>query len=159
MKKNFFAGFILFLSCSIFIISCGSNDNEIQSEVNNKLSNRTGITASIKGGVVVLNGTCPDQDCKTNAEQSVKGVKGVKSVTNNITIVSVQDTAPVDIASDETLKSSVNNVIENYKGVQADVKNGVIMLRGQITRDDLQKLLISLNELKPQKIENQLVIK
>jgi osmotically-inducible protein OsmY len=67
--------------------------------------------------------------------------------------------APVEISSDATLRTSVDNVIKAYDGVQADVKDGVVTLRGNIKQDDLQTLIMKVQELKPKKVENQLVIK
>jgi len=66
---------------------------------------------------------------------------------------------PVEISSDETLRNSVSNVIKGYDGVQADVKDGVVTLRGNIKQDELQTLIMKVQELKPKKVENQLVIK
>jgi len=66
---------------------------------------------------------------------------------------------PVEISSDETLRNSVADVIKAYDGVQADVKDGVVTLRGNIKQDDLQSLIMKVQELKPKKVENQLVIK
>jgi hypothetical protein len=43
--------------------------------------------------------------------------------------------------------------------VQAEVMNGVITLRGQVKRDNLQQLMMDLNALQPKKIDNQLIIK
>ena len=67
--------------------------------------------------------------------------------------------APVEITADEPLRASVNDAVKQYDGVEAEVKDGVVTLRGEIKRDNLQKLMMSLNELKPKKIENQLVVK
>lgn len=66
---------------------------------------------------------------------------------------------PVEISPDATLRTSVDNVIKAYDGVQADVKDGVVTLRGNIKQDDLQTLIMKVQELKPKKVENQLVIK
>lgn len=68
-------------------------------------------------------------------------------------------TTTPEISSDATLRTSVDNVIRAYDGVQADVKDGVITLRGNIKQDDLQTLIMKVQELKPKKVENQLVIK
>jgi ABC-type oligopeptide transport system substrate-binding subunit len=65
----------------------------------------------------------------------------------------------VEISSDATLRSSVNDVVRAYDGVQADVKDGVVTLRGNIKQDELQTLIMKVQELKPKKVENQLVIK
>ena len=66
---------------------------------------------------------------------------------------------PVEISTDAALRTSVDNVIKAYDGVQADVKDGVVTLRGNIKQDDLQTLIMKVQELKPKKVENQLVIK
>ena len=67
--------------------------------------------------------------------------------------------APVEVNTDATLRTSVDNVIKAYDGVQADIKDGVVTLRGNIKQDDLQTLIMKVQELKPKKVENQLVIK
>lgn len=119
-----------------------------------------GVDASIKDGVVTLTGECSTEECRKDCADVVKNVKGVKNVENNIRVASATtSSAPVEINADETLKTSVNNVIQNYKGVEADIKDGVVTLRGEIKRANLQDLMVSLNELKPRKVDNQLVIK
>jgi len=65
----------------------------------------------------------------------------------------------VEINSDATLRTSVDNVLKSYDGVTADVKDGVVTLRGSIKQDDLQQLIMKVQELKPKKVENQLTIK
>src|SRR5688572_3817808 len=65
----------------------------------------------------------------------------------------------VEINPDATLRTSVDNVLKAYDGVTADVKDGVITLRGSIKQDDLQTLIMKVQELKPKKVENQLTIK
>ncbi len=67
--------------------------------------------------------------------------------------------APVEINSDATLRTSVDNVLKSYDGVSADIKDGVVTLRGNIRQDDLQSLIMKVQELKPKKVENQLTIK
>jgi hypothetical protein len=116
-------------------------------------ANFAGVNASVTDGVVTLTGQCNDDNCKTNAEQAVKDIDGVKKVVNNITV------APVVISGDNELSSGVQRITARYTGVQADVNDGVITLRGQLKRDSLQQLMMDLNALQPKKIENQLVIK
>jgi osmotically-inducible protein OsmY len=112
-----------------------------------------GVNATVNEGVVTLTGQCNDDNCKTNAENAVKDMDGVKKVVNNITVV------PVAIAPDNSLNSGVERITARYSGVQADVNDGVITLRGQLKRDSLQQLMMDLNALQPKKIENQLVLK
>ena len=65
----------------------------------------------------------------------------------------------VEINPDATLRTSVDNVLKSYDGVSADIKDGVVTLRGNIKQDDLQSLIMKVQELKPKKVENQLTIK
>lgn len=132
-----------------------NNDQDIQASVSEKLP--MGITATVQEGVVTLSGSCPDANCKTTAEQTAKDVKGVKSVTNNIS-VSVVGNAPVEIATDNALTSSVNSAISAYPTVKANVANGVVTLTGSINRSELQELMQKVQALNPQRVENQLIV-
>ncbi|HEY5969648.1 MAG TPA: BON domain-containing protein [Chitinophagaceae bacterium] len=150
--------FILFVS----LAACNSktSDADVKTSVDNAIaanSNLSGAYADVKDGVVTLSGQVKDEIAKSSAETTAKGVKGVKSVTNNLTIAP-PPAAPVEITADDPLKASVDNTIRTYPGVAATVKDGVITLTGQIKKADLQKLMMELNTLKPKKIENQLTI-
>jgi len=138
--------------------SCkGKNkDADINAAIQSKTqtdANFAGVNATVADGVVTLNGQCADPDCKTNAENAVKDIDGVKKVVNNITV------APVTINPDQELTSGVERITARYGGVQGEVNDGVIILRGQLKRDSLQQLMMDLNALRPKKIENQLVLK
>ncbi len=67
--------------------------------------------------------------------------------------------APVEIASDTALERGVRDATKDYPGVKADVSGGEITLTGEIKRSKLPELMMSLNSLKPKKINNQLTIK
>jgi osmotically-inducible protein OsmY len=102
MKKNFVQ---LCLALTLFagmsLQSCGNKtkDSDIQSSFNEKAradASLANISATVNEGVITLNGQCPDEACRTNAEQSAKNVKGVKSVVNNITITAPPPPPTVD---------------------------------------------------------------
>jgi osmotically-inducible protein OsmY len=65
----------------------------------------------------------------------------------------------VEISSDDKLRSSLKDVVKAYDSVEVDVKDGVVTLRGKIKQNDLQSLIMKVQELKPKRVENQLVIK
>lgn len=134
-----------------------NRDGEIQTAFTSKVQsdpNLAGVTATVQDGVVTLTGSCADENCRTNAEKSVKDIDGVDKVVNNIQV------APVVVSGDETLRNGMQSVVSKYDGVQADVTGGVITLRGTIkNREDLQSLMQELSALRPQRIDNQLVIK
>jgi hypothetical protein len=66
--------------------------------------------------------------------------------------------APVVVNADDQLRTGVAAVTAAYPGVTADVKDGVITLRGNVKREDLQNIIMKVQELRPKKVENQLVI-
>ena len=160
MKMLALPTFILFVS----LAGCNSktSDADVKTSVDNAISansDLSGTYTDVKDGVVTLSGQVKDEAAKSLAETTAKGVKGVKSVDNNLT-VAPPPAAPVEITADDPLKASVDNTIKAYPGVAATVKDGVITLTGQIKRADNQKLMMALNSLKPKKIDNaQLTIK
>ena len=152
------AMFILIAS----VISCKqkTTDADIKTAVDNSIaanSNLGGAHTDVKDGVVTLSGEVKDEAAKTSAEEAAKGVNGVKSVVNNLTVA--PPPAPVVITADDPLKVSVDATIKAYTGVNATVQAGVVTLTGEIKKADLQKLMMALNTLKPKKIENKLTIK
>lgn len=66
--------------------------------------------------------------------------------------------APVTVAPDDELTEGVKDATKDFPGVKATVANGEITLTGDITREKLQQLMMSLNSLHPKKINNQLTI-
>jgi len=158
MRMLVLPALILFIS----LAACNSktSDADVKTSVDNAIaanSSLSGTYTDVKDGVVTLSGQVKDEASKASAETLAKGVKGVKSVTNNLT-VAPPPAAPVEITADDPLKASVDNTIKAYPGVAATVKDGVITLTGQIKRADLQNLMKALNTLKPKKIDNQLTI-
>ncbi len=158
--------FIAAASLSILLFSCGAKDADVQSAVETALkanSDFTGLTASVKDGVVTLGGETKSESIKAQAEEIAKSVKGVKNVINNSTVAAPPPPPvapdPVVITVDETLTKAVSDVIKDFPGVKAEVKEGVITLTGEIKRASLQKLIPMLHALKPKSIENKLIIK
>ena len=151
-------GMIICLLSLLELPSCKAKnkDADISAAVQAKTqtdASFAGVTASVTDGVVTLTGQCNDENCKTNAEQSVKNIDGVKKVVNNITV------AAVTITADDPLNTSVQQALQKYPGAQAEVNNGVITVRGELKREDWQKLKPELDALRPKKVENQLVLK
>jgi hyperosmotically inducible periplasmic protein len=156
-KRIFSIGMVLF--SLTMLVSCGVKDETIQTSVA-ALPELSGVTATVKDGVVTLTGAVKDDASKAAAETAVKNVKGVKSVQNEITVAPPPpQPEPVVIAADDPLTKGVTDATKDFPGVTASVKDGVITLTGEIKRSNLQKLMMSLNTLKPKKIENQLTIK
>jgi hyperosmotically inducible protein len=157
---------LLFAIPALFVIfsttSCKSKttDADVKTAVDTAIAGNAGlstVSTSVNEGVVTLSGEVKDEATKAAAETAARGVNGVKSVTNNLTIT--PPPAPVVITADDPLKASVDNTIRAYPGVTATINDGVVTLTGEIKRADLQKLMIALNSLKPKSIDNKLTIK
>ena len=161
MKKVLLQAWIFSALTFGMLTSCSNQpkDSKIQSDIQEKTKLNpqfATLTFSVNKGAVAISGQCPDETCKDNAERAAKEVKGVKSVQNNITVT---PTATVTISDDATLQNSVEDVLDDYDDVKASVENGEVTLRGNITRDNLTKLMMELNALNAKKINNQLNIK
>jgi len=166
MKKSIFS-LLLLLTTATFIAtafsSCGPKDADIKTAITEKMQampDMSGMTVDVKDGVATLSGEVKDEATKAMCESTAKAVKGVKSVVNNCTVTPAPaPPAPVVIAADDPLAKGVTDAIKDFSGVKADVKDGVVTLTGEIKKADLKTLMMSLNTLKPKKIDNQLVIK
>ncbi|UPK70602.1 BON domain-containing protein [Chitinophaga filiformis] len=101
--KTFLMAGMMFLAVCLF--ACQPSDSNVQQAVNEKLTATPGVSAEVKEGVVTLNGEVPDEAAKMAAEDAVKGVNGVKAVTNNIMVqAAVPPPPPPPAATDTTMK-------------------------------------------------------
>jgi hypothetical protein len=146
---------------STLLISCGPNDEKVTENVKSSVSILDpSIQVSVKDGVVTLSGQVADESTKNAAEGSIKEVKGVKSVVNNITVKQAE-TPPVMINYDEAIRSSIDSSFskKGIVGVIVNVANGEVTLTGNIKRAELTKVMQAANESKPKKVYNKLTIK
>jgi osmotically-inducible protein OsmY len=166
MSKKINPVLAILLTVFLLIVSVTSckqktSDADIKTAVDNTIaanSTLSGTYSDVKDGVVTLTGEVKDDAAKTSAEAAAKGINGVKSVVNNLTVA--PPPAPVEITPDDPLKAAVENAIKSYPGVKATIQNGVVTLSGEIKKADLQKMMMALNSLKPKSIDNtQLTIK
>lgn len=102
----------------------------------------------VKDGVATLTGECKDEMCKSHCGDLVKGIKGVKEVVNNCT-VAPPPVVPVitDVAAD-ALSKAVADALKDAPGVAGTVKDQILTLTGEISKDKVQKLMMALNALK-----------
>jgi BON domain/Protein of unknown function (DUF1344) len=110
------------------------DDTAITTEVTAKLaadalSNLTKIGVSTRNGVVTLTGTVDSLDRQTRAARTAAGVKGVRSVVNNI-LVAGEPAAPPTVAVPEQPAVDVTGVVS-----QVDPSTGTIILQdGRVLR-------------------------
>jgi ABC-type glycerol-3-phosphate transport system substrate-binding protein len=89
--------------------------------------------------------------CKSKAKEATDE--------NTTTAPTTTTPAPVEVSTDDALKSSVRDATKDYPGVTADVSNGEITLTGEIQRSKLPDLMQTLNSLQAKKINNNLKVK
>ncbi len=104
---------------------------------------------------------------KSLAEQTARGVKGVKNVVNNLTVKPAPVAAapekaapPLFEADDATLQEAVTANLAKYNvsGIDVAVQNGEVKLTGDIQRDKLQDAMKAASEAKPKKVVNEMNI-
>lgn len=141
----------------LFMISCKSKpkDADIQAAITTALQSSPGVSADVKDGVVTLSGSVASQADKDAAEAAVKLNQGVKSVVNNVTVAPPPPPppAPVEVTADDALKTAVAGIVKDFPGIQADVKEGVIIITGEQKADRWKKLKMALDALKPKKVD------
>ena len=133
MKIKFLTLFTLALA--LMLGACGGkSDADLQKAAADKLAadKVTGVTVAVKDGVATLTGEVADITVKNKAEATVKGVEGVKSVVNSLTLKPLP--TPVPAPADPMLKGKVE---ENLKkagctGVTIEVKDGTVTASGTV---------------------------
>ena len=160
-------GICIALSLGMLACNKGPDDATITSNVKSKLAADTSLAAdtinvSTKDGVVTLSGTVNAEGDKGKAEQIAKGVEGVKSVTDSLSVKpTVINAPPPTVSPDTELKNTVTANLTKYgvTGVTVNVANGEVTLTGDIARAKLQDAMKAANEAHPKKVSNKMNIK
>ena len=148
----------IFLIVSLMVTSCTPGDASIAESAKAKVTAISpSVTVDVKDGVVTLGGEVADEATKAAAESALSGLKGVKSVVNNIT-VPPPPPPPVQINPDDVLRQTVDSVFaaKGIKGVTATVSDGVVTLSGSVKKADRIKAMQVVNEAKPKKVVNEI---
>ena len=146
---------------TVSLVSCSPKDADIQAAIETKIKAMPdmvkGATVEVKDGIATLTGECKDEMCKAECEKAAKEVKGVKSIVSNFTIAAppapAVAPAPVVITADDPLTQAVADATKDYPGVTASVKDGVVSVTGEITKDKWKKLKMALDGLHPKKVD------
>ena len=127
------------------------NDASLEKSVQTALNANTEtstVLVSVKDGIATLTGEVKDAAAQANAQSIAAGVKGVKSVQNNVTVM-----APVVITPDDPLTTAVRDATKDFPTVTATVNDGVITVTGELNSADWKRLKMSLDALKPKKVD------
>lgn len=157
---NTVKGIGMALALSVLFAACKPSDANIAEAVKAKVSAiAQGLSVDVKDGVVTLGGQVADDATKAAVATALEGIKGVKSVVNNITLPPPPP-PPVVINPDDVLRKVVDSVFaaKGIKGITATAVEGVVTLTGEVKKADLVKVMQVANEAKPKKVLNQMKI-
>ena len=160
MKIKFLTVFAL--AAALMLSACGKSDADLTKAATDKLAadKVTGVTVAVKDGVATLTGEVADITVKTKAEASVKGVEGIKSVTNSLTLKPLPP-APTPMGDDQMMKGTIEENLKkaSVTGVTVAVSGGEVTLTGEIAKADLAKAMQAASAANPKKVNNQLKTK
>lgn len=149
----------LVLAAVLFLAACKPSDAAIAESVKSKVAAvAEGVAIDVKEGVVTLSGQVKDDATKAAVESALAGIKGVKSVVNNVTIP--PPPPPVVINPDDVLRQSIESTFaaKGITGITAAIVNGEVTLTGDVKKADVQKVMQAAMESKPKKVNNQMKI-
>ena len=156
MKLKVFTVFAL--AAALFLSACGKSDADLQKAAMDKLTadKITGVTVAVNDGVATLTGEVADVTVRNRAEAAVKGVEGIKSVTNTLTTKPLPTPPPP--SPDKMLEGTINEAIKKkgITGVTVTVVNGEATLSGTVDKAKVPEVMMAANEAKPAKVINNL---
>lgn len=158
MKLNLFPSITILGFAILVFTSCASRqkkDETVKADLVSKAKKEkafSGVRFTVVNGTVTLNGVCPTEKAKNKVETTVKGVYAVEDVVNNIAI------GPVVIGTDEQLRESVDSVLQKYPAVDAVVADSGVLLQGALQTAKAQTLISAIEQLKPKRLENNLIM-
>ncbi len=162
MKIKFLT--VLSIAIVLFIGACGGkSDADLTKAVQDKLTadKITGVSVAVKDGVATLTGEVADITVKNKAAASAKLVEGIKSVTDS-TNVKVAPTPPPP-SPDKLIEGTVGEAIKKLgiAGITVTVADGEVTLTGDVTKDNLAKVMQAAMESKgnAKKVNNKLTVK
>lgn len=153
---------VLVLAATVSFTGCKEKDATVKTRIEEKLQvnqETAGTMVTVNDGVATLSGEVSSENGKIESENISKGVKGVKSVVNNLTVTPAVVSAPVTVAADESLNMALRDATKDHPGVTATVVNGTVTLTGSTSQADNVILMQKISALNPGRIDNQLVIK
>ena len=143
----------ILLAAAIIIIGCTS-DKDIKAQITGMAKtdeNFAGVEYTVARKVVTLTGNCPSQKAKAAVETTLKSIKVLKGINNQIQI------SPVTLDTGFAVKLAIDSVLAAYPTVSADVTNSTITLKGKVKKAEVVPLLTGIKKLNLPNVDNQLI--
>ncbi len=150
----------LVLLLGVFFVACDNvKDSDLETKAMEVMATNpdaSNVDVMVVDKVATLSGSVEDDMVKANIETSVKEVKGIASVVNNIMVI---PPAPDYTEMDAGLREALPLVLADYPTVMTEVNDGVIVLTGELKEKDLPKVMEIVMALNPNGVENNITIK
>ena len=160
MKTKLLTMVTLVFLLGVGLTACNNvKDSDLEAKAMEVLANTpdaTNIDVTVADKVATLSGSAEEENTKNSVETSVKGIRGIESVVNNIMIV---PPPPNYTQVDASLRVALTDALKDHETVTAEVQDGVITLTGEVKEQDLQIIMEKISALDPVRIENNLTIK
>jgi hyperosmotically inducible periplasmic protein len=136
---------VVVVSATMLFVSCKPKDGDIKANVEKALKAdpmMANTTVDVKDGVVTIGGECKDDACKAMCQTTAKGVKGVKDVVNNCTVMAPPPPPPASLSTtiDAAKMQQVKDGLKDMAGVTVTFVGDKAVLKGAVT--DKQRLTI-----------------
>ena len=134
-------------------------DSDLEAKAMEVLANTpdaTNIDVTVADKVATLSGSAEEENTKNSVETSVKGIKGIESVVSNIMVI---PPAPDYTEMNASLREALVDALKDHPDVMAEVRDGEIILTGEVKEKDLPMVMEKVMALNPLKVENNLTVK
>lgn len=119
------------------------------------------VTVAVEKKTVILTGIVADADEMELIESVVKAIKDVAGVVNNLSLHGDEALEVVQTTYDpeDEMVTQLAEILKDFPTVKGSVSLGIVTLEGEISKKELPALMQKITELRPEMIENELVIK
>lgn len=150
----------LFLLMGVGFTACDNvKDSDLENKAIEAISTNpdaADVDITVMDKVATISGSVADDATKGYIESTVQGVNGIKSVVNNLMVI---PPAPDYSEMDATLNNALPDALKDHPTVHAEVKDGIIILTGEVKEKDLPMIMEKVSALNPMKVENNITVK
>lgn len=160
MKTKLLSMLTLVFLLGIGLTACNNvKDSDLEAkaiEVLATMPDADNIDVTVTDKVATLSGSVEEESTKSAIETSIKGIQGIETVVSNIMVT---PPAPDYTEMDASLREALVDALKDHPSVMAEVRDGVIILTGEVKEKDLPMVMEKVMALNPLKVENNLTVK
>ncbi len=160
MKTKLLSMLTLVFLLGIGLTACNKvKDSDLEAkaiEVLATMPDADNIDVTVTDKVATLSGSVEEESTKSAIETSIKGIQGIETVVSNIMVT---PPAPDYTEMDASLREALVDALKDHPSVMAEVRDGVIILTGEVKEKHLPMVMEKVMALNPLKVENNLTVK